>query len=1289
MSITKNRSISNNLKKSKKKNISNNKNLNYLLKNLNNNNNQNSNYIIQSGGYLNGKILVLDFDQTFLKEHSNGQPIITNKVLSDADKEDYKKNLTELLKYFNKIYINTRGLKEEITQWLKTNGLFGENLIDSVYGADVVNKTDITVDKPLAIKEIDDFWAKQKVIFLNKIATKHNITDKSKIYFYDDTDLNIKEAKKSDQFINSFTVPTKIENNKNINGGTTLLNKILEDIPVGSINNLINDGSFELIKTIYDSDTTRYNSEKVKIDALQKKKESKNFENFKSFTYDSEKILTELIRISKLAPAPATATATPQPHANPDMPVITKDMIIQNNYNFIKLENKFKDATDLTDPEKVNLKTLYSQPGGWGDWFPSNDGTATYYIAVDNNINKYLGSISNLKSPTRKTNYILKALIDNNAFGKDIYTNAIIGEETAGVIIANELRTTLLFSDLFYYYLNEISGNTWLWTTDIKNIAKYNAIGYDLIYDNDGEKKLIGTNLITINYKPLFKDGKYYMVHLESGSITGTPNNTEFVKIPCVNQNHDITYIHGCGFFVLVNSLLITFLAKQKNHKINDLELLNDSELIKYFVNYMSYVFIKYAQYMVSKGISDEDINTYILIFGEQFATITNPENINEHTLNYQAYDLKTLDNITNFDKAFENKFYIKETGAIVEFKNDFHWNIPSPPAPSVEKILLNIDWLKTNVIVVQNSFDNNNVSVFCSSIMFNSKILKNLKNFYKLDNYILTFIIGNKGHWKCYTVNKYKDPHNSIKKQHLYLDSINGIINNKIAKKIIELTSESSYEDLIINILKCYNVATSEATYTEYTGYLDNMFTLLLTERSIKNKINNYNDFVKTLITRIINEDIKFFNTNNNKALISCQQEIIVKIDKIIDESNVTDDIKQHYYMELSKHLKDGNNKVDENYETHCKTKFSSNTNRGLSALKKAPTQSDNILAMSYNVCWGCVTQNTGDATAQPLPQTCKDRTTTGKENICLLNVAKVFDEVEKEAGQELDLVGTQESAKWEDIIKHSQALKKMKYVHHTTKDNINYYIEFLSLYNGDKFTLDALKYGNLDDTNNEGRPYHILFLTHKVNKIKYIFINIHNGKGDNFKADNLSEIFSKNINLVYKTQEDNSNITIPYTDKDKFKEDHDFIGELKLNDYSIIFMGDINEIMNYNLWNGFKPFDKSSFSKINKNVSSKTVKPPKTCCDVNLQNNHSLIGDYILIDDGLSFDKNNTIPQYSLDNTGIPSSDHLPIYAIIKPLHVMSTPTITNVGGYLSKKKTKTKTNKDKNCVKRSKKI
>jgi ubiquitin C-terminal hydrolase len=317
MSITKNRSISNNLKKSKKKNISNNKNLNYLLKNSNNNNqNSNSNRTIQSGGYLNGKILVLDFDQTFLKEHSNGTPITKKIILSDADKADYIKYLTALRKYFNKIYINTRGLKAEITQWLRQYDLFEENLINDVYGADVVNKTDITVDKLLAINqennedESKQFWATQKVIFLNDIAADHSITDKSKIYFYDDTELNILEAKKNDQFINSFTVPITIENYKNINGGTTLLKKILEDIPVGSINNLINEGSFELIKTIYNSNTTKFNSIKLQIEALQKKKESEGFENFKDFTDDSEKILKKFIEISNTVPAPSPASAS-------------------------------------------------------------------------------------------------------------------------------------------------------------------------------------------------------------------------------------------------------------------------------------------------------------------------------------------------------------------------------------------------------------------------------------------------------------------------------------------------------------------------------------------------------------------------------------------------------------------------------------------------------------------------------------------------------------------------------------------------------------------------------------------------------------------------------------------------------------------------------------------------------------------------------------------------------------------------------------------------------------------
>jgi len=316
------------------------------------------------------------------------------------------------------------------------------------------------------------------------------------------------------------------------------------------------------------------------------------------------------------------------------------------------------------------------------------------------------------------------------------------------------------------------------------------------------------------------------------------------------------------------------------------------------------------------------------------------------------------------------------------------------------------------------------------------------------------------------------------------------------------------------------------------------------------------------------------------------------------------------------------------------------------LSASVMASRQDDDkILAMSYNICWGCVTPDTRDSTGRPLAQICINETQGITQSICLTNVAKVFDEVQNEVGQQLDLVGTQESAKWNELIMKSAALLTMNYVHHRTTTYAGFDIEFLSLYNGKKFTLDALKYGNLDSTNRDGRPYHILFLTHKRTQNKYIFINIHSGH--HFGATELSKVLSQNINMVYKTKQDNSNITIHSHLYEQYKQTYDFATELLKNDYSIIFMGDTNDHDNTNLWEGFTPFNEPY--NINKNLSSKGIKPPKTYCDTKLTNTHELVGDYILIDDGLEFNINNTIPLYSLKNIKTPSSDHLPIYAII----------------------------------------
>ena len=161
-------------------------------------------------------------------------------------------------------------------------------------------------------------------------------------------------------------------------------------------------------------------------------------------------------------------------------------------------------------------------------------------------------------------------------------------------------------------------------------------------------------------------------------------------------------------------------------------------------------------------------------------------------------------------------------------------------------------------------------------------------------------------------------------------------------------------------------------------------------------------------------------------------------------------------------------------------------------------------IVAISYNVCFGCMSSNensVNDVTSETLSQLCVAEAIAKDKNVCLNNVQTVFENVKKEFGP-IDLVGIQESSKWDEII-DTPALKDLLYIHHK-----EVFEDMVSLYNYQKFKLDAIIIGNLHET--QGRPYQILFLTHKLTDKKYIFINIHNGHKKHYKI--LEESLSKN---------------------------------------------------------------------------------------------------------------------------------------------------------------------------------
>ena len=291
-------------------------------------------------------------------------------------------------------------------------------------------------------------------------------------------------------------------------------------------------------------------------------------------------------------------------------------------------------------------------------------------------------------------------------------------------------------------------------------------------------------------------------------------------------------------------------------------------------------------------------------------------------------------------------------------------------------------------------------------------------------------------------------------------------------------------------------------------------------------------------------------------------------------------------------------------------------------------------IVAMTYNVCFGCMlgskgsTNYTRDGTALYIATHCYHNRN------CLNNIKTTFDNVLSNSKYgSLDLVGIQEASKWQDIIE-AISLKNLICI---SSREINE--DMVSLYNPTKFTLDYVTSGNTKP--GDGRPGQILLLTEKTTNEKYMFINVHFAHLQTKKQ--LEDSLDKIIKGLY-VQGTGTNLDLVSTK-----------GSITLDDKTIksynkvIFMGDTNDHGTVNLWKGFK---------IN-GETTKSIKPPNTCCVPESGKNYlrgtgglndSKLGDYILINDKLNFITNNEVPMgFNTNGSVFPTSDHLPVVAVI----------------------------------------
>jgi hypothetical protein len=311
-----------------------------------------------------------------------------------------------------------------------------------------------------------------------------------------------------------------------------------------------------------------------------------------------------------------------------------------------------------------------------------------------------------------------------------------------------------------------------------------------------------------------------------------------------------------------------------------------------------------------------------------------------------------------------------------------------------------------------------------------------------------------------------------------------------------------------------------------------------------------------------------------------------------------------------------------------------------------------DNTLKiLSWNICWGCMVANEKsqyDTTARTLALACKDLA-SNKIQSCLDNVVKLIDH------DLYDIIGLQEAANYTEIQKKSSNLTAMGCIHHALDINKNK-IDLTTFYNPQKFKVLAVKVGNIDIEDYDGRPYHIIFLEYIRTKDKYIIINLHNGRipKNKFDKEPLEKRLGLDIEKLFIVPKTSSNKDFIDIDQNPLSDGSSFLSS---NTFKTIVLGDFNdhERPTENYWTELQPFKYTSFVNLQSIIISSIIKPPKTCCKSGrslgiLHTTDDFIGDYILIDSTLEYIKNNTIVEYFKSNVDKLSSDHQPIYAIIK---------------------------------------
>ena len=309
-----------------------------------------------------------------------------------------------------------------------------------------------------------------------------------------------------------------------------------------------------------------------------------------------------------------------------------------------------------------------------------------------------------------------------------------------------------------------------------------------------------------------------------------------------------------------------------------------------------------------------------------------------------------------------------------------------------------------------------------------------------------------------------------------------------------------------------------------------------------------------------------------------------------------------------------------------------------------------DSINVLSWNICWQAM-KGEAKGSAPILGALCAGTEFNRKTklNVCATNVSKLINSLPID----YDFIAIQEAVKWKEIYNQSKKLKAMGYVHH----RIGASSELVTFYNKDKYEAKAVVTYTIINNGKRGRPYHIIYLQHRITLEFYIFINLHNAV-DVTKDDlerQLSRKFHKFFEITRTEQEHAEQL------KKRIQP------RWSKTNYNVIVAGDFNDQGSINYWQGLYPFKHTNIPILKDIVVKCEPEPPKTCCRERENTNPPYIGDYILVNSSLAIEKNNYIPK---SEHLFPSSDHLPILIELKSRTAVSDPLTIGVRTRAQKK-------------------